>query len=67
MCKFGLLVDDAVREILRYSVPSWLVGFYGVSTFLGYVMPNPFLYIYFKQFSLARVHSPNISISNYSF
>ena len=21
----------------------WLVGFYGISTFVGYLMPNPFL------------------------
>ena len=21
----------------------WLVGFYGISTFIGYLMPNPFL------------------------
>ena len=23
----------------------WLVGFYGISTIGGYLMPNPFLYI----------------------
>ena len=22
----------------------WLVGFYGISTFVGYLTPNPFLY-----------------------
>ena len=22
----------------------WFVGFYGISTFIGYLMPNPFLY-----------------------
>ena len=22
----------------------WFVGFYGISTFVGYLMPNPFLY-----------------------
>ena len=22
----------------------WLVGIYGISTFLGYLIPNPFLY-----------------------
>ena len=22
----------------------WLVGFHGISTFLGYLMPNPLLY-----------------------
>ena len=32
-----------------------LLGFYGISTFVGYLMPNPFLWKYFdfKQFSLA--------------
>ena len=38
----------------------WLVGFYGISTFVGHLMPNP-IHInnqfYFKQFSLAWVHS----------
>ena len=34
--------------------------FYSISTFVAYVMPNPFLYnnhLYFKQFSLSYVHS----------
>ena len=33
----------------------WLVGFCRIATFVGYLMPNPFLYkhFYFKQFSLA--------------
>ena len=48
----------------------WLFGFYGISTFVGYLMPNPFLckQFYFEQFSLALVHSlsvKNISISSY--
>ena len=36
-----------------------LFGFYGISTFVGYLMPNPFYTnkSYFKQFSLAWVHS----------
>ena len=29
---------------LYSSLVSWLVGFYGTSTFLGYLTPNPFLY-----------------------
>ena len=32
------------------------LSFYGISTFVGYLMPNSFLYkkqFYFKQFSLA--------------
>ena len=36
----------------------WLVGFYGISTFVGYLMPNHSYatsQLYFKQFSLARV------------
>ena len=50
----------------------WLVGFYGISTFVSYSMPNLFYansQFYFKQFSLALVHSlivKNISISSYS-
>ena len=53
----------------------WLVGsfvFYGISTFVGYLSPNPFHtnnQFYFKQFSLAWVHSlivKNNSISSYA-
>ena len=38
----------------------WFVGFYGISTFPGYLMSNPFYannLFYFKQFSLAIIHS----------
>ena len=28
-----------------------LVGFYGKSTIVGYLMPNPFLYLYIKYIS----------------
>ena len=55
-----------VREIILRVLVGWFVGFYGISTFVGYLTPNPFLC---KQFSLAWVHSlivKNISISNYS-
>ena len=27
-----------------YVIVGWLFGFYGISTFVGYLMPNPFLY-----------------------
>ena len=28
-------------------IPGWLVGwFYGISTFVGYLTPNPFLFIF---------------------
>ena len=48
-----------------------LFVFYGISTFVDYYMPNPFLYdytSYFKQFSLAlsTLIVKNISISSYS-
>ena len=46
------------NEILELLVG--LVGFYGISTFVGYLMPNPFYVnnqFYFKQFSLAWEHS----------
>ena len=29
-------------SFLKYMI--WLVGFYGISTFVGYLTPNPFLY-----------------------
>ena len=38
----------------------WFFWFYGISTFVSYLTLNPFLcynQFYFKQFSLARVHS----------
>ena len=34
----------------------WFVGFYGISTFVGYLMPNPFFVnnlFYLKQLTLA--------------
>ena len=51
----GLVYIYIYTYICMYlSELSWLVGFYGISTFVGYLMPNPVLY---KQFSLAWVHS----------
>ena len=32
--------DDLV--LLVYTSAWWLVGFYGISTFVGYLMSNPF-------------------------
>ena len=59
----------AVAQILVKKLPAnvgwlvgWLVGwfgFYGISTFVGYLTPNPFFFFftnkqfYFKQFCLA--------------
>ena len=37
-------------------IVGWLFGFHSISTFVGYLIPNSFLYknqFYFKQFSLA--------------
>ena len=42
-----------LTSIIKVNV--CLFGFYGISTFVGYLMPNPFSYnkqFYFKQFSL---------------
>ena len=61
-----------IRKIEISWLVDWLVGFYGISTFVGYLMSNPFYankQFYFKQFSIAWVHSliiKNISISIYS-
>ena len=32
-----------------------LVWFYGISTIVGYLMPNPYEQFYFEQFSVAQV------------
>ena len=32
------------REREREWLVGWSSGFYGISTFVGYLMPNPFLY-----------------------
>ena len=29
---------------LIIKLVGWMGGFYGISTFVGYLMPNPFLY-----------------------
>ena len=34
--------DNNIIKILK--IDGWLVGFYGISIFVGYLMPNPFLY-----------------------
>ena len=42
----------------------WLVGFYTISTFVGYLTPNPFYannQLYFKKFSLAYACCSDIS------
>ena len=56
--------------MLRPTLVDWSIGFYGISTFEGYLTPNyENNQSYFKQFSLAWVHSlivKNISISSYS-
>ena len=36
--------DDFITISLLYTLVVCLVGFYGISTFVGYLTPNPFLY-----------------------
>ena len=39
------MVQYDIELHLMVSLGVWLVGwFYGISTFVGYLMPNPFLY-----------------------
>ena len=38
---------NAKSSYIKY-IGIGLVGFYGISTIVGYLMPNPFLYIYIK-------------------
>ena len=45
--------------ILKEKKVDWMFGFYGISLFVGYLMPNSFYMnnqFYFKQFRLAYVY-----------
>ena len=45
---------------MQYVYICNFIWFYDITTIVGYLMPNPFLYtklFYFKQLSLAKVHS----------
>ena len=75
LCKMNpVFPSDEKMRILKKSrfglVWFGLVWFYGISTFVGYLRPDPFYVnnqFYLKQFGLAWVHSliiKNISISN---
>ncbi len=49
--KFPLSLTGCLTEAIDTNLPIlciggwmvWFVGFYGISTFVGYLMPNPFL------------------------
>ena len=59
----GYLMSNHPRR--RFiPLPRVLVWFYGITTIVGYLMLNPFLSIFFKQFSLAEVHSLNVKNSS---
>ena len=48
-----------INNIYIFRV-GWLFGFYDISSFVGYLMPNPFYtnnQFFVKQFSLVWVHS----------
>ena len=38
------LLNTPWTGVAPSSTTRWLVGFYGISPFVGYLMPNPFLY-----------------------
>ncbi len=52
-------VEDCVEyapKSKRKRLVGWFIGFYGISTFVGYLTPNPFYVnnlFFLKQFSLA--------------
>ena len=48
-------VRPLISNLTNHLIVGWLFGFYGISTFVGYLTPNLFLckQFYFKQFSLA--------------
>ena len=59
------------KTFIFYWLFGWLVGFYGISTFVGYLTPNPIFMqiVLFQtiQFSMStQFNCQNISISSYS-
>ena len=40
---FHNLVSFANNSMIKEKLVGWLIGFYGISTFVGYLTPNPFL------------------------
>ena len=45
MCEVNvsICVSKLVEQDMRVGWLVWFVGFYGISTFVGYLTPNPFL------------------------
>ena len=40
-CKYSLIAEKTfLFQAIQFS---WLVGFYGISNFVGYLTPSPFL------------------------
>ena len=81
MCETKILNAYMIYErsciISLRMVVGWLFGFYGISTFVGYLMPNPFFMkiVLFQtiQFSIStqfkckyRLIVKNVSISSFS-
>ena len=73
----GWLVSFMAYQVILIKLCFSLVSFYGISTIVGYLMPNPFYtykHFYFKQFCLAleqffvftQRNVKNSSISNNS-
>ena len=57
---------ERVHDLKEELEVGWL-GFYGISTFVGYLIPNPFYensQFYLKQFSFHTVECRNSSILN---
>ena len=46
-CVFFIMTSDIFIMACVFFIMTlvgWLVGFYGISTFVGYLTPNPFLW-----------------------
>ena len=60
-----------ILDMTLNNLVVWLFGFYGISAFVAYLMPNPFLYkqsVLFQtiQFSISTQFVKSIPISRYS-
>ena len=51
------IIQFSISHLFALGLNRWLGGFYGISTLVGYLMPNPFYTnkeFYFKQFGLVK-------------
>ena len=68
-CSFYIAILETfncmqTNEHSFYRLDAWLLGFYGISTFVGYLRPNPFLYKLVSSISNNSIYSNSSNSAN---